>query len=1178
MKKLYPTKKLRSSIFILTIIFICFFVVKLVVRYSSEGIYPIRYSRALKLISSGKYERSVRQLRIFIRSEPDNIDAYRKLAISFSKLRDPEGGIKLFNSLEKANPEIIYNSLGRGYLYQQTGKEKKALTEFQRVILTIPKVAVVYRDYTDICMKLEKRHQADSFLNVLNCTHPDDPVVIYGLAYLNYKSGNTEKATHYLEKCIDSGESLPDYYVLKCQILWYSGKYSDFLETGRKGLEVARDKKDLQNQCIFLGNIGLACNYLGQYREAISFNKKAVKIARRIYDTQQEVRSTGNLGISYRDSRQYEKAFHTIEKAIRLAVKTGEKNYEALFYRNLGSVCQMMEDYDKAMYYLNKALTVSREIKDSYTECLTLLNLGLAYWNQGNYPQALDYYTRSMELAKNTGNLWAEGRCLSAMGTIYFEQGLYVKTLELNEKSLDIASRIGDIEGEMYCFGNLAVAYNEMGETGKTLDYYNKALAASEKIGNTSEKGRNLLNLGCTYHKLLNYGSAMEYYRKALKVNDETNNSKQRAEIYGNMGILLVDMHEFAGAEEFLERALQIGQELKSPYINVSQLLNLGFLKYSTFEPEKALYYFNEALKLANSIDLSHYYWQAQAGMAMSLKEMGKKGQAFEYYQKASQNLENTWEMIPEERLQSGFLSEHMNVYENILGLLFEMHQDDPDGGYDRLAFTYAEKAKARAFMQNLAESRYDILSGINSELGIKRQNILKQISENQRLLFREETANRNRKELLSELNAWEDELESLEREIRSSSIKYRSLIVPETVDIEKIQEDLPGNNEVILEYSVGTEKSYLWLIRKDTMCYYVLADRQTLSVAVQDYLQTIEHPVSISNPFMLHAGKGRAVFDLLLEPCKNDLSAGDHIIIIADDILHFFPFESAIGRIHEGSGKPAYFIEDYVVSYCPSALSLSFLYAQAQDLPDNRKSLLAFADPVTDFPSGNDVNRSIYYTVEDQDLNPGENSTGIFRQNLKEEFSLNPLPFAKQEVMDISALFPAGMADIFYGEDASESRIKSTRLDAYKYIHFATHGLIEESRPFRSGILLSTTEDSVEDGLLQISEILNLELNADMVVLSACQTARGKLYRGEGIVGISRSFLYSGSSSVIVSLWNINDRSTASLMKGFYSNLIRESYRARALQESKLAMIGEDNIYSHPYYWSPLILIGDPE
>jgi CHAT domain-containing protein len=268
-------------------------------------------------------------------------------------------------------------------------------------------------------------------------------------------------------------------------------------------------------------------------------------------------------------------------------------------------------------------------------------------------------------------------------------------------------------------------------------------------------------------------------------------------------------------------------------------------------------------------------------------------------------------------------------------------------------------------------------------------------------------------------------------------------------------------------------------------------------------------------------------------------------ILVVPDGILYYLSFEAL-------NPKPGRFlVEDFTIGYAPSvSVFASLRPARAARAYD----LLAYGDPV--FSQAEAVQmRSVY------------RSAGI---------SLSRLPNTKTEVEEIGALFPPAREKLRLGLEATEASVKSERLGSYRLIHFATHAVIDERVPARSGIVLSLVNTGQEDGILRASEIFNLDLKADLVTLSACQTGLGKMVRGEGMIGLTRAILYAGASSVLVSLWEVNDLATPPLMKSLYARLREGQSVAEALREAKLAMIHSDRpAHRHPHFWAPFIVSG---
>ena len=259
--------------------------------------------------------------------------------------------------------------------------------------------------------------------------------------------------------------------------------------------------------------------------------------------------------------------------------------------------------------------------------------------------------------------------------------------------------------------------------------------------------------------------------------------------------------------------------------------------------------------------------------------------------------------------------------------------------------------------------------------------------------------------------------------------------------------------------------------------------------------------------------------------------------------------------------------LERFGISYAPSASALAAIKTGARQSAAHQKALIAFGDPVYD-RTGN---------VANERSAPVKDTISAMGFYAERGLDFNRLPYTRDEVVGIGSLFPEQKRQVYLGDKAVEQIVKTEKLDQYRYIHFAAHGLIDEERPVRSGIVLSIAGDGKEDGVLQMGEIMRLKLNAEMVTLSACRTGLGKLLSGEGIIGLTRAFFYAGANSVVVSLWNVNDLATAELMKAFYQNLNKEMSKDEALRQAKLALIkGKQRAWQHPYFWAPFVLVGE--
>jgi CHAT domain-containing protein len=384
------------------------------------------------------------------------------------------------------------------------------------------------------------------------------------------------------------------------------------------------------------------------------------------------------------------------------------------------------------------------------------------------------------------------------------------------------------------------------------------------------------------------------------------------------------------------------------------------------------------------------------------------------------------------------------------------------------------------------------------------------------------------------------------------------SLVSPEPCNLSQVQNLILDENTALIEYFLGESKSFVFLITKKNRYLFELPKRNEIRKSLRAYLKALsDQPRSVFKGLKASERISKKLLPFMhLIP---DIVV--NLVIVPDDTLYYLPFETLS---HSDNANPYIdnlLVSKFDISYSPSSSSLLFLTRQKrQAIPP--KDLLAFGDPVY-------MNKGNFLT--ERKTTPSLILKGLFHN---EGFDLSPLPYSKREIVNISRFFDKKNKDIFTGDKASETNFKSISIDNYKIIHFACHGLLDEKIPLRSALVLSLSKDGNEDGFLQVSEIYNLRLNSELVILSACQTARGRLENGEGVLGLPRIFFYSGARSVISTLWRIEDKSTAKFMRFFYKFLNKGFDKSKSLRLAKIQMIKSG--YTHPFYWAGFILNGD--
>jgi CHAT domain-containing protein len=585
----------------------------------------------------------------------------------------------------------------------------------------------------------------------------------------------------------------------------------------------------------------------------------------------------------------------------------------------------------------------------------------------------------------------------------------------------------------------------------------------------------------------------------------------------------------------------------------------LGFIYQGLSDYTQALEYFKKSFFLAEeigNIEEVSIVLKNMGDVCFMLKNYNK---ALSYYQKAIARIESVRGDIKNEQFKTGFLEKYSDTYSNTIQCLYELHQQQPAKEFDRMAFTYIEKSKARGLLDLLAESEVDIRQGIDPELLKQEQALEEEYAQAnthlQHILSGPETSIDQQlvSALRKDLESIDDQLEDMKFKITRENPRYAEIKYPEPVTITQIQDHLLKEHTLLIEYKVTGDALFACGISSNGFHFIKLdITKEELTekvLALRNCFEVIEDEGLI-------AGRAFELYDVLLRPVLNNFDRKEELLIVPDGILNYLPFETLIPEeayTAQGFSAVSFLINDYTIRYVQSATVAYNLAKKTSGLTGDR--LFAMGDPVfsqNELMTGNGYIRS---ALSDEE-----------RDRLKR------LIYSGEEVKSISGLFSE--SSVYLRKEATEERLKISPLENYRYLHLATHGLLNENNPRFSGLVLTLDDDPTEDGFLLTREIFNLTLNADLVVLSACRTGLGKLVDGEGIVGLTRAWFYAGASSLVVSLWNINDRSTSLLMEAFYKKIQEGLDYGRALREAKLTLIGQE-VYSHPYYWGGFILMG---
>ncbi|MFW6131167.1 MAG: CHAT domain-containing protein [Candidatus Aminicenantaceae bacterium] len=954
-------------------------------------------------------------------------------------------------------------------------------------------------------------------------------VLITGVVLLFYRFSNLIKPQpeniYHLEKIkslIKTGDSLRK-----------KGEYEKAIESFDRAYWLSRENRDAIREIYCLKSLGLMYWNIGKIEKSFLYHKNTVQRAQKIKQNTLEEKQRKILkiinflreGISYRQQNMYQESIRKIEKALQLSEEIKSPEHEVKCLRLLSFSYWKLNDENK-FYSLNKkALELARRISNTREQSKCLVNVGLSYWKFNNYSRALNCYERALSIARHLGNKEDESACLNNIGIIYENIGFYDRSLEYLKKALSIDMSLGDDEFISIYLNNIGETLRSRGNFSgnrkdllKALKNFKRSLMLAEKNGDEKTENEVLNNLGQVCFDLGRYDKALKYLKSVNRGEEAFKNIRTECMIMNNMGTIFLKLGKYTLAEQYFKKGLNFLEKLKSEEI----------------------------------------FWESYFGLGQCFENRKEYKKAVFFYNKSIAVIENVREKIFLDLYKAGFLRNKIKVYEHLINLLYKLYEKSPSFDLEKEIFYAVERAKARAFVEHMEEDKH-YFKELDPWLKKREQSLSRSISTLMIKLSGSNLSKEKKTWIEQRLHQKEEEYLSLMSQIREKKSDIGDFSPPKPCRYEQIQKDHLDNRTAIIEFFIGEENVFLFLLTKEELSLHRLASWKGIKNSVRNYLKILSS--SPKKEFMGMCA-GKHLFHELFSPIFEQIKGKkDYLVIVPDGILHCLPFEALVWRFDKKSGKGNFLISEFNISYAPSISALISIRKKSSEYEQSKK-ILALGNPLYCSPKRSKGDKKIL-------------KVDILREfYLSQGFDFSPLPCSEKEVLEISSVFPEYKKDIYLKEEAKEEIVKKKSYKDYQIIHFACHGFVDEVHPFRSALVLSLDDDPEEDGFLQVREIYNLCFKADLIVLSACQTAGGQLERNEGVFGFSRSLFYSGAKSVVSTLWNINDESTAIFMKSFYTYLSQKRDKAQAIRLAKIDLL--ETKYRHPFYWAAFILKGE--
>jgi CHAT domain-containing protein/tetratricopeptide (TPR) repeat protein len=979
--------------------------------------------------------------------------------------------------------------------------------------------------------------------------------------------------------------------------LYQRGQAQPATEKFEQALPLWREVGDQYWEAYTLTYLGNAGVNLSRFEKAIDYFEQARAIYRRLKDRSGEGNALNGLGSAARNLGRAEKAIEYYEQAVEIRRETRNRYGEGSTLSNLGLAYAELSRYEKAIERYEQALQIALEVKDRALEGRALNGLGLAANSLSRYEKAIEYYEQALVTSREVKSRVNEAALLHNLGDVYYDLGRYEKAIEYFEQAVAIFRELKDRNAEVHALGSLGKAYHALGRYEKAIEYYEQALRISREVKNRSREGIVLSVLGGVYYALGRYEKAIEYLDQSLVISREVKHRSTEGNTLDSLGRAYYALGRFEKGIEYYEQALAISREVKNREAEGSTLHSLAEAERNRGNLNRARILIEDRLRIAESVRLDL--------------------------------------VSPESR--TSLLASVQSAYQFYTALLMRQHQAEPTKGLDALAVEVSERQRARSLLDQLTEARVDVRDRVDAALIERERVLVRQLNDKAQRLM-EAGKPEQAAALKQEISQLETELERAQADIRKSSPHYAALTQPQPLKLKEIQAQLDADT-LLLEYSLGEERSHLWAITKDSLTSYELPKAEQIKQsALQVYgmltarstnrpgESALQRQQRITKAEANLPAAAQSLSQTLLAPVATRLG-NKRLVIVADGALQYIPFamlpepgtggqgEGERGRLGERetlsvsprrplAPSPSIriapsarlpvavaltpLIVNHEVVSLPSASALAIQRAELAGRQPAPRMLAVIADPVferndarfrspatetSDKEQGQTVafndERRIEHLAEKSDAKSGDASRRMV---------IPRLPFTRLEATRILALTPKSSSFGATDFRASRETVLKGDLSQYRYVHFATHGLLDSERPGLSSLVLSMVdaEGKPQDGFLRANDIYNLKLPAELVVLSACQTGLGKEIKGEGLVGLTRGFMYAGAARVVVSLWSVNDKATAELMTKFYEKMLKQGERpAAALRASQVEMWKQKQ-WKSPYYWAAFTMQGE--
>lgn len=810
----------------------------------------------------------------------------------------------------------------------------------------------------------------------------------------------------------------------------------------------------------------------------------------------------------------------------------GDARFEATAHF-AGADAQRTEAGPTALERSERALRVARALGDRTMEARVLALIAYQQEMKGEPESARANADAAVRLSRETGDRFLEGRCLATLGVILDRRGALEEALDVYRDALALSEAVDDRRTAAAVLNNMGNALDDVGDAQSAVDVQTRAIGQARAAGFFTLQAMAESNLGNRYKKAGENAKALEHYAASLDLARRIGSRRAESQALNNMGQIHRRMGDPRKALDLHEQSLAIRKAGGDRAGEAAALDSLGRAWAALGDVDRAIAYYKEALQIRKDIRMPILQSDTLLQMARAERDRGRLAEARRFVESGLEVVESVRAEVKSAEYRASYRASEEELYDFYVQLLMQMSDAQPRAGHDVEAFNASEMGRSRVLLESLVEDRAP--------------------------------------------------------EPRQK---------PVAIDVRQIQADVVDGDTVLIEYAMGQERSTVWAVTSRSIESHRLPARSVIEGSARRVHALVSKPPGGESMTDLNRELA-ALGETILGPLAGQLRRewkGKRLLFVADGALQYVPMPSLSIPASNGAGNAVPLLDDHEVISGPSASVVAAVRRETALRPTAPRAVAVVADPVFE-RSDPRVKRAAgrthvaaERTASLRSAPEGRDEPGLRRgqrqlERMLRSAGLSPgvaslprLPFSREEAKEILALAPKNASFEVIDFRATRDVVLTDDLATSRIVHFATHGLLNASHPDLSGLVFSLVDEAgrPRNGVLSAGDVSGLRLGADLVVLSACQTALGKEIKGEGLVGLTRAFMRAGARAVVASLWRVDDLATAELMKRFYGHMLRDRQAPTAALRSAQLEMARSKRWSAPFYWAGFVIQGD--